>query len=193
MTLSKTPNLNARTRRIQKGARATKWAITLCTLAVLFFWVEDVFAMVMPAHPFFQDIATLEIGELTRPIVEMTWAQRLPLIALVTVSYSLLAGVTLSVRAVCTRFQSADFFSGKTLDNIFSIGVWFISYAVFNIAAWPVATFIATLDRPENERIVDVAVGSDEVFSLILGALLLLLGWVMREAALLAEENRQII
>jgi DUF2975 family protein len=193
MSAVKVLNGGIRVRRIQIGAMATKWALTLCALAVLLFWLEDILSILFPTHPFFMDVSTLEIGETERPLAEMSLNQRLPLVALTTVSYALLTGVTLAVRTVCRRFQSADFFSRKTLDTVFSIGVGFITYAVFNIMAFPVATYIATLDYPENKRVIDVAIGGDELFSLILGALMLLLGCVMREAALLAEENQQII
>lgn len=135
----------------------------------------------------------MDIGDRERSFAEMPLNQRLPLLALATVSYSLLAGITLSLFLVCLRFQAADFFSRRSWDSVFYSGVWFISFAVFNVAASPIATYVATLDYPENERSIDVAFSHHEIFALILGALLLLLGWVMREAALLAEENRQII
>ncbi|MBO6894729.1 MAG: hypothetical protein JJ866_22500 [Roseibium sp.] len=184
---------HARIHRIQLGARAIKWAISLCNLIVLLFWLEDVLSILMPTHPLFVDGATIDIGDTERGFAKMSLNQLLPLVALVTVSYGLLGGITLSVRSVCLRFQTADFFSSRTLDAVFYSGVWFISYATYNIAATPIATYIATLDFPEGERAIDVAIGGHEILSLILGALMLLLGWVMREAALLAEENTQII
>lgn len=193
MIKGKTLSGEDRIRRIQTGASITKWAVLLCTLSVVFFWAEDGLSILFPAHPYFEDVASIDIGEGERSFAEMTLNQRLPLLALVTVSYALLAGITLSVYMICLRFQAADFFSRKSWDSVFFSGVWFISFAVFNIAASPIATYVATLDYPENERSIDVAFSHHEIFALILGALLLLLGWVMREAALLAEENRQII
>ncbi|MCV0427673.1 MAG: DUF2975 domain-containing protein [Roseibium sp.] len=182
-----------RLQRIKLCARLLKWAMTVCALALFVLATVLVLSVLSPEIAFVSGHGTVTIEDTERVIADMSPAQRGALATLVLVMFTLLIGAVWTLRSLSLQFESMDFFSPKTLETVVSLGIWFISYAIFEVASDPVTSLILTLDYPEGEKIIDVTVDGGEIFCMILGALLLLFGWIMREAALLAEENRQII
>jgi hypothetical protein len=182
-----------RLQRIQRCAQAMKWTASICLAGLVPLSGLLALSVLYPHYvPFIGD-NPVSIGEEERMLSELSLAQRGSLTVLLIVSLSLLLGALWTLRGLFARFQNAEFFTGRTLDAMASLGFWLISYAIFDFASDPVSTLIATMDYPEGQRVVDVSVDGGEIFCMILGTLMLLLGWVMREAAALAEENRQIV
>ncbi|MES0882898.1 DUF2975 domain-containing protein [Roseibium sp. SCP14] len=182
-----------RLQHIQRSAKAMKWMASVCLVALVPLSVLLVLAVIFPAFvPLIGD-NPVSIDNQERTLSELSLAQRGSLTVLLIVSLSLLTGALRALRCLFERIQNAEFFAGRTLDTMASLGIWLISYAIFDFASVPVSTLIATMDYPEGQRVVDVSADGGEIFCMILGTLMVLLGWVMREAASLAEENRQII
>lgn len=182
-----------RLQRIRFLAGSLKWGVSVCVFGLAIVALISVASLLVPSFGTLLGLATVSIDETERLLAEMPIGMRLALTTLVVVTLTLLFGALWSLRNLCLQFQNLEFFSSKTSEAIVVLGIWLISYALFGVASEPVAWLILTLDFAEGERIIDVTVDGEEIFCMILGALLLLFGWIMREAALLAEENRQII
>lgn len=182
-----------RLQRIQRCAKAMKWAASACLAGLVLLSILLALSILFPTFvPLIGD-NPVTVGNQERTLSELSMAQRGSVTVLLIVSLSLLMGALWALRRLFERFQNAEFFAGKTLDAMASLGFWLISFAIFDFASDPVSSLIGTMDYPEGQRVVDVAVDGREIFCMILGTLVLLLGWVMREAAVLAEENRQIV
>ncbi|WP_428524415.1 DUF2975 domain-containing protein [Roseibium sp.] len=182
-----------RLKRIRIVARLVKWIATLSLFATFVVGVGLTIVFLFPEGPAWSVDETIWIGEGERELSSIPFAQRSILAVLLVVSLALVLGIIWALRCVCRHFETGDYFSPQALENVFSLGAWMISFAVFDIASDPVGIMVATLDYPEVKRVIDVSLDGGEVFTLILGALMLLFGWIFREAALLAEENRQIV
>jgi len=193
MTRTETGAREKRLGRIRACASFVKWVLTFCVLALLVLGGSIFLTVLFPALPAINGDESVYIGDVERNFSSMSVLQRALLSLLVAISFFLLVNALWTLRMLCARFQNTDFFSANTLKRMVMAGIWLISYAIFDVASDPVGALIATMDYPEAQRIVDVSVDGDEISCMILGALMLLLGWIMREAALLAEENRQII
>lgn len=193
MTLQETQPRSRRLKRIRTCAMTVKWALTLAVAAQLALGVGLCLSVLLPAYSLFNGVDSISLGDTQRAFTDMPLLQRALLAFLAAVSFFLLTNALWTLRTLCARFQRAEFFSPRTLKSVALAGIWLISYAVYDIASDPVAALVATMDYPQAQRIVDVTVDGGEISSMILGALMLLLGWILREAALLAEENRQII
>lgn len=50
-----------------------------------------------------------------------------------------------------------------------------------------------TLGNPPGERTLSISLGSDDLGTVFLGGLLLVIAWIMGEAGRIAEENRQFV
>ncbi|WP_298986696.1 DUF2975 domain-containing protein [uncultured Roseibium sp.] len=184
---------SSRQRRIRFLARSLKWGVSICVLGLVIIALVSVLSILVPSFAAQIGQAAVSIDETERLLADMPVGMRAALATLVLVTLTLVSGALWSLRNLCQQFQKMDFFSPKTSEAIVVLGIWLISYAVFDVASEPVTWLILGLDFAGGERIIDVAVDGEEIFCMILGALLLLFGWIMREAALLAEENRQII
>ncbi|MCK7612787.1 DUF2975 domain-containing protein [Roseibium sediminicola] len=193
MTTQEQHQQTKRLKRIRGCARAVKWVLTFVVVAQLVFGIALCLSILLPAYSLFNGVDSISTGNIERAFRDMPLVQRALLAFLAAISFILLTSALWTLRNLCARFQKADFFSPRTLKQVAFAGIWLISYAIFDVASDPVAALIATMDFPEAQRIVDVTVDGGEISCMILGALMLLLGWIMREAALLAEENRQII
>lgn len=193
MTRQEQHQQTKRLKRIRNSARAVKWVLTLVVGAQLVFGIGLCLSILLHAYSLLDGVDSIALGDIERAFKDMPFLQRALLAFLAAISFILLTNALWTLRNLCARFQKADFFSPRTLKHVAFAGIWLISFAIFDVASDPVAALIATMDYPEAQRIVDVTVDGGEISCMILGALLLLLGWIMREAALLAEENRQII
>jgi len=193
MTRQEEHQRTRRLRRIRTGAMAVKWILTAAVLAQLALGIGLCLSVLLPDYSLFNGIDSVSFGDAERALKDMALLQRALLAFLAAVSFFLLTNALWTLRNLCARFQKAEFFSPGTLKSLALAGIWLISYAIYDVASDPVAALVATMDYPQAQRIVDVTVDGGEISCMILGALMLLLGWILREAALLAEENRQII
>ena len=62
-----------------------------------------------------------------------------------------------------------------------------------SLFASTILSALLTWDFPAGEGEIEVALDGGEAFFLIFGALMLVFGWIMREAATIDEENRQFV
>ena len=182
-----------RLKRIRIVARLVKWIATLSLFATFTVGIGLTFVFLFPEGPAWSVEETIWTGDGERALSSIPFPQRSILAVLLVVNLALVLGIIWALRSVCRHFENGDYFSPQALENVFSLGAWMISFAVFDIASDPVGIMVATLDFPEVKRVIDVSLDGGEVFTMILGALMLLFGWIFREAALLAEENRQIV
>ncbi len=52
---------------------------------------------------------------------------------------------------------------------------------------------LATITRPEGERVLSIGLSNAEVSTLFLGGLLLVIAWVLGEATRIEDENRSFV
>ncbi|WP_029061549.1 hypothetical protein [Labrenzia sp. DG1229] len=188
-----TSTRSRRLRRIQLGAGLMKWAVSTCVLVLIILTVLLVLSVLFPQVAALTGEQTISIGDSERAFAALSLVQRSALTIVALCMFTLSFGALWTLRSLCMQFQSLEFFSARSLKTVVSLGTWLICCALFEFASDPLASLVVTMDYPAGERIIDVTVDGGEIFSMSLGALLLLFGWIMSEAALLAEENRQII
>jgi hypothetical protein len=90
------------------------------------------------------------------------------------------------------------FAAGATLEtqggrDLRAIGGFIALYAVLTPAVKTLMTVALTLGNPPGQRLLAVGIGTNELILGMLGALILVLGHVMAEAARIADDNRQIV
>ncbi|WP_428649986.1 hypothetical protein [Roseibium sp.] len=182
-----------RLRYIYYCATVMKWVMNLFVAVFLVLAVNIAVSFLVPGYVPFGGEETITVGSTDRVIADLQFNQRAAFTVWFVVSASLQLGLILSLRRLFCQFQKSEFFVQRTLQAVIALGVWFISVAVFEIASDPLTTLLASLDYPQEQWVLDIALDGTEVIFMILGAFMLLFGWILREAAVLAEENRQII
>ncbi|MHA7772107.1 DUF2975 domain-containing protein [Roseibium sp. M-1] len=193
MTASETADRQKRLTRIRRVSAFMKWAVSLLLLVALGLGVTIVIGITLPEEMMIGADETIEIASTERLLGDVPQVQRIGLAILLAFAVSFLMAAGWNMRQVFKRFQQMEFFSPRTLANVISFGVWLIVFAVYDLVSDPIASVIATYDLPPGERAVDITVDGGEFSFMILGALMLLFGWILREAALIADENQQFI
>ncbi|MEM9631316.1 MAG: DUF2975 domain-containing protein [Pseudomonadota bacterium] len=179
--------------RIRHLSAFMKWAVSLVLVLILLLGGLVIVELALPTELLFSPDETIDFAEVERRLDEVPYLQRLGIAGLFGIAIALLSLAVWNIRQVFKRFQAMEFFSPKTLANVISIGVWLIIFAIFDLISDPIGSVILTYDFPPGERLVEVSLDGAEIFCLVLGALMLLLGWILREAALIADENRQFV
>lgn len=179
--------------RIRRVSTFMKWAVTLVLALILVLAVIVTIGIAVPNDLLIGPEETIDVGEKERALGDIPQAQRIGLAFLVAAAHIMLIFATWHIRTVFRHFQKMEFFSPKTLSNVIAFGIWLIAFGVFDLLSDPLGSIIVTIDLPEGQRALDLALDGDEIFFLVFGALMLLFGWILREAALIADENRQFV
>lgn len=183
---------NRRLGRISRLAGFMKWAVAVLIVVLALTGLFLIAALIWP-EALGAGEETIDFGSLERAIADMPLLQRLGLAALTGIAFLLLTGAFWHVRRIFAQFQRTDFFSPTTLSTVFSFGIWLIAFGVLGALNDPISSYLASLDLPEGQRIVELDIDGGEVFFMVLGTLMLLFGWILREAALIADENQQFV
>ncbi|MEM5582234.1 DUF2975 domain-containing protein [Roseibium sp. AS2] len=183
---------DTRLRRIRRLSNAMKWFVTVLLVLMSVASAILVFMLLLPA---FLDVPNglLDSAGLERKLEEVPVAQRLGLSAMVVLAFFLLRSIFWNLRRLFVQFHDGAFFAPATQAHILNAGFWLIAYGLFDILSDPVSSVLLTWDNAPGARRLEVELSGGEFFSLVFGALLLVFGWIMREAASLADENRQFV
>jgi hypothetical protein len=91
------------------------------------------------------------------------------------------------------RFATGAIFEPQTGAALRWIGGLTVAYGLMAPLARTLCALAVTWNNPPGQRMLVVSLGIDEFIIGVLGALILVLGHVMAEAAALAEDNRHIV
>lgn len=120
----------------------------------------------------------------------------LNLLAGFAVSLSL-AGVLLfgvhRLRRLFALYSSGQVFTPENAACIRGFALSALAYAALTPVTEVLLSVILTVGNPPGQRALVISVSSTEFVLLFLGAVLLIVSWVMKESAKLAEEHAQII
>lgn len=130
--------------------------------------------------------------ELT-PGYTVTPIKRAGLLALMAVPLAAVLFGLWHVRLLFGTYERGEIFTIRAARHIRLAGLALAVNAIAAVIVHPVASVLLTYDNAPGARQLSLALGSDTYMLLLAGGLLIVIGWIMGEAARLADENRQII
>lgn len=104
--------------------------------------------------------------------------------------------------AAAALWQAAQFFGLYEADDLFPpaaalalrrLGKLLVATAVASIIVRTLAGLVFSLHLPAGQKQLVIAFSSSDVFLLIFGGLMLMIGHILAEAARIAAENRQFV
>ncbi|CZF83917.1 MULTISPECIES: DUF2975 domain-containing protein [Grimontia] len=104
----------------------------------------------------------------------------------------LLYGMALLVK-LFRRYESADIFSVDTANCYRMLGFTFFYWVLANLAFGGLISVILSFNNPPGERVLSLSLGSVDIVTVLCGFMILTVGWVMREAQIIAEEHQHTI
>lgn len=114
-------------------------------------------------------------------------------IAVSTGHLLVLAYALFAASALFQRFAQRDFFTPAVGALLQRMGVALAAFGLLAPIARAALTVILTMHNPPGQRMLTIGVSANDVVIVIFGALIIMIGWVMAEAARLADENRSFV
>jgi len=97
-----------------------------------------------------------------------------------------------SLAALFRRFRRGDILDARAAVLLQRFAIAVLVLPVARIAGEGLTTAWLSRDAPPGERMVSLSLSSDDLLFVVVGVLLLTIAWVLRDAAAIADENRQI-
>jgi hypothetical protein len=98
-----------------------------------------------------------------------------------------------TAKGLFENFARGQVLEAKTGEDLRLIGGLIAAYALLTPLKGSLISIAVTMGNPPGQRMLAVALGTDELILGVLGVLILVLGHVMAEAARIADDNRQIV
>ncbi|MCY6379599.1 DUF2975 domain-containing protein [Hoeflea prorocentri] len=174
----------------RRVVRLSLWLKRLATLGIILFVgftfsvlaVPDWFdTMVMTAYPG-MPIAT-----------GITLFKRISLILLLALPLGVSLYGLWNIRMLFDCYARGEVFSPAPAAHIRNVGLAMLVNVVLTALVHSLGSLVLTLDNPPGTRQLSVTASSDTYLLLLLGGLLLVIGWVMQEAARISDENSRFV
>lgn len=123
----------------------------------------------------------------------LTPIKRVALACLTAVLFTPALVALWTARGLFARYGRGAVFSTQNARAIRRIGTALLAGTGLAILGRTLAVLILTYDNPPGERSLAVSLASHDLLLALLGALLLVVGWVMAEATRQADENRLFV
>lgn len=98
-----------------------------------------------------------------------------------------------TMRALLGLYAQGQALSVDAAGDIRRIGLGLLALGVLPIVIRPVQAVLLSWNNPPGERMVSVFFGSNDIGFVLGGAVMLMIGWAMAEAAEAAAENRAFV
>lgn len=110
-----------------------------------------------------------------------------------TFQLSVLAVGLWAMAKVFRLFAAGDYLHPAIGQYVQRFGKTLLLFGVLSPFLRTLLVLIITLDNPKGEQLLKITFISTDVVVVLIGALLIMLGLALKKAAVIAEENRQIV
>lgn len=123
------------------------------------------------------------------PATALTPAKSTLALALGAVSLVPMLTALAQMRALFARYRSGEILTYPCALHIRCAGLALIAVAIVQTLLAPLQGLLLTWDNPPGQRVLAVSLTSEALWLALAGLFLVMIGWVMAEAARAAEEN----
>ncbi len=173
--------------RVRKASRVLKLMTTLGAIGL------SGAALAIAAVPgWFDPIVHQTFPELgiQGPIVP---AKRAGMIGLMALPMAVALFGLWHVRLLFGSYERGEIFTGAAARHIRLVGLAMAVNAVVSLLVHTLGSVLLTYDNAPGTRQLSISLSSDQYMLLLTGGLLIVIGWIMGEAARLSDEHRQIV
>jgi hypothetical protein len=150
-------------------------------------------SVVFAANPAWFDSVIQDAFPELPGVIDVTPAKRLGLMGVAALPLILSLYGLWHLRLLFAAYREGRIFGGEAPTHLLKVGLAMAGNAFAGVLAHSLGSVILTYDNAPGERHFSLML-SDNTYTLILtGGLLVVIGWVMGEAARISDENRQII
>ncbi|SFR31725.1 Protein of unknown function [Yoonia tamlensis] len=138
-------------------------------------------------------LAAVQSDEATQLFAGLGRAQIAVLCLLWLFKPLVLMGAFWQMTRLFSHFKSGEVLTEAAAICIKRIGQCLLGAAVISFVTVPLQSLLISLNKAAGARSVSVAISSDMILFAMAGGLIIVIGWAMREAASVAQENRAFV
>ncbi len=171
--------------RIRSVSRIMRFA---CLIAAALLPIALAALWLTPgSSPVFDGIDSATVTE------NLTFLKRALVFALALIPTALAVMALLRLSRVFAGYAAGRVFTQDAIDGLRATA-WFAVWATAaRIAVTPLVSVALTYDNAPGQRMVTLAISSDNIFGFVFALTLLVIAWVMSEARRIADDLNQIV
>jgi hypothetical protein len=171
-------------------AKLSRWMRLACLIISVIVVAGEIATWI-----FFETMAPLSgtLAEIPYQVEHMSWRN---LIGGFLISGALTAILVYGLYRLWLLFgfySRGQIFSRQAAEQLHRFARVLLLYAVLIIPAQSLLVLVLTISNPVGEREISIGISDFHISNLVLGVSLLIISWVMREAARVAEDNARIV
>ncbi|WP_341368235.1 hypothetical protein [Yoonia sp. BS5-3] len=124
---------------------------------------------------------------------ETSTAQLIAVVALNLISPFILLLTLNEMRILFEAYQRGEVLTDRSAKLIQRIGQGFLALAIIPFVLRPIQSVLLTWNNPPGGRSLAIGLDSDMLFFALSGGLIIVIGWAMREASVVASENKAFV
>ena len=164
-------------------ALGTKTLISICLIANLIGWFIPEAAEIIARNITALSKEPIHLG--TRALI-LGWM-------ISTLQLGILTGGFWAMAAAFNLFAQGDYLHLSLGYYVQRFGKSLVLFALFSPLMRALMVIVITMDNPAGQRLLIINLLTNDLVVLLVGLLLVMLGYALTEAAIIAEENRQIV
>lgn len=183
-------NANPTDATFRRVVRLSLWLKRLATLGVILFVGFALSVVIVPG--WFDTMVTAAYPEMTIA-TGITPFKRISLILLLALPLTVSLYGLWNIRMLFDCYARGEVFSPAPAAHIRNVGLAMLVNVVLTALVHSLGSVILTLDNPTGSRQLTISASSDTYLLLLLGGLLVVIGWIMQEAARISDENSSFV
>ncbi len=174
-------------------ARVRRFSLWLQRLASLGMAVFVAFAASVIVFPdWFEGMIAAAYPDLTIA-AGITASKRTVLLLMLSLPLAVTLYGLWNVRLLFGAYARGEVFSTVPAAYIRNVGSAMLVNVVLSVLVHSIGSVVLTIDNPAGSRQLTVSLSSNTYLLLMMGGLLVVIGWVMREAARISDENSRFV
>jgi hypothetical protein len=114
-------------------------------------------------------------------------------VLLMAIAFLPMVAALVQMRGLFQRYRQGEILTDSCARHILRTGQWLMVTAVFALLLPTAQILLLTYDNPPGTRMVSVAISSDTIAVFFIAGLLTVIGWALRDAAQIADENASFV
>lgn len=172
-------------------SKSAHWLALSAQGLAVFLLVSNIVFWVHPASTEFMAYKYASLP--TDTPITMTWPALFAGIGISTAYLGLLAYALFRIAGIFRLITRGNWFETHLSKQMRRFGIALLIFGLSTPLLHTVMTVIVTIANPPGQRMLTVGINSNDYVIVLIGVLMIMLGHVMKEAEVLAKENREIV
>ena len=172
-------------------SRLSCWLAPVAQVLAIIFLVTNVMLWLVPEWT--EYVARHLSGAAPNTPITLSTSVKIMGLALSTLHLGLLAYALFAIAGIFRMFAKGEWFSPSISRHLKRFGIALLLFGGATPLVRMLMVGIITMQNPPGQRMLAIGFSANDFVLVLVGTLIIMLGYTMREAVRMADENRQIV